>query len=54
MFTEQELQQLAFFLSKCTLSGDQSLAHAQLLIKIQTFLQEAAKAAAAAAPPVEG
>lgn len=41
--TLQELQQLAFFLSKCTLTGDQSLAHAQLLIKIQQALQAASE-----------
>jgi len=40
MFTEQELRQLAYFLNKCTLSGNESLAHAQLLIKIQAFVQK--------------
>jgi len=40
-FTVQELQQLAFFLTKSTLTGDQSLAHAQLLLKIQQALQKA-------------
>ncbi len=35
MFNEQELQQLAYFLSKASLTGNESLAHAQLLVKIQ-------------------
>jgi len=39
MFTEQELQQLGYFLGKATLSGTESLAHAQLLIKIQQLIQ---------------
>jgi hypothetical protein len=39
MFTEQELQQLAYFLNKCTLAGNESLAHANILIKIQNFIQ---------------
>jgi hypothetical protein len=42
MFTEQELQQLAYFLSKSTLNGGESLAHAQLLIKINQLGQELA------------
>ena len=40
MFTEQELQQLVYFLNKCTLTGNESLAHAQLLIKAQQFIQK--------------
>ena len=43
--TAQELQQLAFFLNSCNLTGDQSLAHAQLVIKISQALQELAKQA---------
>jgi hypothetical protein len=38
MFNEQELQQLSYFLNKCTLTGNESLAHANLLIKIQNLL----------------
>ena len=41
MFTEQELQQLAYFLNKSTLTGAESLAHAQLLIKVQKLIEEA-------------
>ncbi|KKK84361.1 hypothetical protein LCGC14_2784110 [marine sediment metagenome] len=41
--TAQELQQLSFFLTKCTLTGDQSLAHAQLVIKINQALQSIAE-----------
>ena len=44
----QELQQLSFFLTKCTLTGDQSLAHAQLVIKINQALQAHAQAQEAA------
>ncbi len=40
MFTNQELQQLAYFLNKAPLTGNESLAHAQLLIKIQTAIQK--------------
>jgi hypothetical protein len=40
MFTEQELQQLIYFLNKATLIGTESLAHAQLLIKIQNLAQK--------------
>lgn len=40
MFTEQELQQLGYFLGKATLNGTESLAHAQLLIKIQQHIQK--------------
>ena len=40
MFTEQELQQLGYFLGKATLTGHESLAHAQLLIKIQQFISK--------------
>ena len=40
MFTEQELQQLGYFLGKTTLTGQESLAHAQLLIKIQQLVQQ--------------
>ena len=40
MFTEQELQQLGYFLGKATLNGTESLAHAQLLIKIQQYIQK--------------
>ncbi len=43
-----ELQQLAFFLNSCSLTGDQSLAHAQLVIKINQALQELATQAEAA------
>ncbi len=43
MFNEQELQQLAYFLNKCTLAGNESLAHANLLIKIQSLLQREKK-----------
>ncbi len=38
MFTEQELQQLAYFLNKATLIGTESLAHANLLVKIQNLI----------------
>ncbi len=40
MFTEQELQQLGYFLGKASLTGQESIAHAQLLIKIQAQLQQ--------------
>ena len=46
MFNEQELQQLTYFLSKATLTGNESLAHARLLVKIQKLIvveQEASK-----------
>ena len=48
--TVQELQQLAFFLNNCTLTGEQSLAHAQLQIKIQQALQAQAQATQEQAP----
>lgn len=38
--TITELQQLGYFLGKATLSGTESLAHAQLLIKIQQYIQK--------------
>lgn len=40
MFTEQELNQLAYFLNKAQLSGNESLAHANLIIKIQNYIQQ--------------
>ncbi len=40
MFTEQELQQLTYFLNRSTLTGTESLAHAQLLIKIQKLIEQ--------------
>ena len=41
MFTEQELQHLAYFLNKAALTGNESLAHANLLVKIQSFITKA-------------
>lgn len=40
MFTEQELQQLTYFLNNVTLNGSESLAHAKLQIKIQNLIQK--------------
>jgi hypothetical protein len=42
MFNAQELQQLGYFLSKATIAGTESIAHAQLLVKIQNLLQQPA------------
>ncbi len=45
MFDVKELQQLSYFLSKATLNGQESIAHATLLVKIQKLLEHAAKEA---------
>jgi hypothetical protein len=39
MFDLKELQQLSYFLTKANLSGQESVAHATLLIKIQNLIQ---------------
>jgi len=39
MFNAQELQQLQYFLTKAQLNGQESVAHATLLIKIQNLIQ---------------
>ncbi len=41
MFDFKELQQLSYFLTKAQLSGNESVAHATLLIKIQRELEQA-------------
>ena len=44
MFTEQELQQLTYFLNNASLNGSESLAHARLQLKIQKLLEQAQQA----------
>jgi len=39
MFDVKELQQLLYFLGRANLSGQESVAHATLLIKIQNLIQ---------------
>lgn len=39
MFDVKELQQLQYFLTKAALNGQESVAHATLLIKIQNLIQ---------------
>jgi hypothetical protein len=39
MFELAELQQLSYFLTKSQLSGNESVAHATLLIKIQRLIE---------------
>lgn len=43
MFELKELQQLSYFLTKSSLNGQESVAHATLLIKIQRLIEEAPK-----------
>jgi hypothetical protein len=38
MFELEELRQLSYFLTKATLSGNESVAHATLLVKIQRLI----------------
>jgi hypothetical protein len=39
MFDLKELQQLSYFLTKAQLNGNESVAHATLLIKLQNLIQ---------------
>jgi hypothetical protein len=39
MFDLKELQQLSYFLTKAQLSGQESVAHATLLIKLQRLIE---------------
>lgn len=39
MFNLQELQQLSYFLTKAQLTGQESIAHANLLIKLQQLIK---------------
>lgn len=40
MFSKQELQQLSYFLTKSQLNGQESIAHATLLVKIQRLVEK--------------
>lgn len=42
MFELAELQQLSYFLTKSNISGNESVAHATLLIKIQRLIEREA------------
>ncbi len=44
MFDLKELQQLSYFLTRTQLSGNESVAHATLLIKIQREIEKATPA----------
>jgi hypothetical protein len=39
MFEVEELRQLSYFLTKAQLAGNESVAHATLLIKIQRLIE---------------
>ena len=39
MFDLKELQQLSYFLTKAQLNGQESVAHATLLIKLQRLIE---------------
>ena len=39
MFEVEELRQLSYFLTKAQLAGNESVAHASLLIKIQRLIE---------------
>jgi hypothetical protein len=39
LFDLKELQQLSYFLTKAQLNGNESVAHATLLIKIQNLIE---------------
>jgi hypothetical protein len=39
MFDLKELQQLSYFLTKAQLTGNESVAHATLLIKLQRLIE---------------
>jgi hypothetical protein len=39
MFDLKELQQLSYFLTRAQLSGNESVAHATLLIKLQRLIE---------------
>ncbi len=40
MFDLKELQQLSYFLTKAQLTGNESIAHATLLIKLQRLIEK--------------
>ncbi len=42
MFDLKELQQLSYFLTKAQLTGNESIAHATLLVKLQRLIEKAA------------
>ena len=42
MFDFKELQQLSYFLTKAQLNGNESVAHATLLIKLQSLIEREA------------
>jgi len=41
MFELRELQQLMSFMQRCTLQGNESIAHANLLVKLQKLMERA-------------
>jgi hypothetical protein len=40
MFDFKELQQLSYFLTRAQLTGNESVAHASLLIKLQRLIEK--------------
>lgn len=42
MFDIRELQQIAYFMERATLSGQESIAHASLLVKIKNMITDQA------------
>jgi hypothetical protein len=42
MFDLKELQQLSYFLTRAQLTGNESVAHASLLIKLQRLIEKQA------------
>ena len=42
MFSTEELQQIVYFLEKCVLNGNESIAHATILVKIRNMITESA------------
>ncbi len=43
MFDIRELQQLVYFMERATLSGQESIAHASLLVKIKNMITSASE-----------
>ena len=43
MFDIKELNQLSYFLTRAQLNGQESIAHATLLVKIQKLIEEATR-----------
>jgi hypothetical protein len=41
IYTAEELNQIIHFLNKCTIFGNESIVHAQLIIKTQKLIQGA-------------